>query len=152
VPAPPLATPLVPTALPAPPPAAPPRPAISPFSRFALIAPAEAAEIPPTRAIIAAPPRRAPEKSNSPAKLAAATNGSTARIYVQAGAFSMPDNARRAQQRLATWGGAEVTTISVHGVEMYRVRLGPFRTAAQAQGLLPRLIESGYREARVVGD
>jgi rare lipoprotein A len=126
------------------------RPAHSPFSRFALIAPAEAAEVPVLhRPTLAARPRPAPEKPNSPVKVIAA---SAARIFVQAGAFSMPDNARRVQQRLARWGAPQVTTVSVRGVEMYRVRFGPFQSAVQAQGLVMRLVESGYREARIVGD
>ena len=74
------------------------------------------------------------------------------RIYVQAGAFSTPDNARRVQQHLARWGVAQMTTVSVRGVELYRVRFGPFQSAAQAQGLVARLVEGGYREARIVGD
>jgi rare lipoprotein A len=126
------------------------RPAHSPFSRFALISPAEAAEMPvPRRPMLAARPRPAPEKANSPVKVATAP---AARIYVQAGAFSMPDNARRVQQHLARWGAAQVTTVSVRGVEMYRVRFGPFQSAAQARGLVVRLVEGGYREARIVGD
>jgi cell division protein FtsN len=56
------------------------------------------------------------------------------------------------QQHLARWGSAQVTTVSVHGVELYRVRLGPFHSAAQAQGMVSRLIRSGFREARIVGD
>ena len=126
------------------------RPARSPLSRFALISPAEAAEMPvPRRPTLAATPRLAPEKPNSPAKLSAIPIG---RIYVQAGAFSTPDNARRVQQHLARWGAARVTTASVRGVEMYRVRFGPFQSAAQAEGLVGRLVESGYREARIVGE
>jgi rare lipoprotein A len=125
------------------------RPARSPFSRFALISPAEAAEMPvPRRPTLAARPHPAPEKPNSPVKVAAMPAG---RIYVQAGAFSPPDNARRVQQHLARWGGTQMTTVSVRGVELYRVRFGPFQSAAQAQGLVARLVEGGYREARIVG-
>jgi rare lipoprotein A len=126
------------------------RPAHSPFSRFALISPAEAAEMPvPRRPTPAARPRLTSEKPNSPLKVAAIPVG---RIYVQAGAFSTPDNARRVQKHLARWGTAQVTTASVRGVELYRVRFGPFQSAAQALGLVGRLVEGGYREARVVGD
>jgi rare lipoprotein A len=129
---------------------APARPAHSPFPRFALISPAEAAEMPvPRRPTLAARPRPAPEKPNSPVKVAAMPPG---RIYVQAGAFSTPDNARRVQHHLARWGVAQMTTVSVRGVELYRVRFGPFQSAAQAQGLVARLVEGGYREARIVGD
>ena len=103
----------------------------------------------PRRPTLAAGPRPAPEKPNSPAKVAAVP---AERIYVQAGAFSTPDNARRVQQHLARWGVAQVTTVSVRGGELYRVRFGPFRSVAQAEGLVARLVEGGYREARIVGE
>jgi rare lipoprotein A len=125
----------------------------SPFSRFALISRAEAAELPPPRR--PPPPSAHPpasEKPNSPPRLATAPGGTAGRIYVQAGAFSLPDNARRVESRIAHFGRAQVTAASVHGVELYRVRLGPFQNAARAQELLTRLVESGYREARIVGD
>jgi rare lipoprotein A len=123
-------------------------------SRFSLIARAEAAELPPVRAparnraAVAAPVLQIPPSSP---RIATAPSGSSGRIYVQAGAFSMRDNAQRVQSRLARLGSVQVTTASVNGVEMYRVRLGPFGSAAQADQLLARLVDSGYPEARVVG-
>jgi rare lipoprotein A len=151
-PTPPAREPAMQTAALSPPPTSHARPARSPFSRFALISPAEAAELPPPRRPppLAHPP--APEKPNSPSRVATAPSGPAARIYVQAGAFALPDNARRVQSRVAHFGSAEVTAASVHGVELYRVRLGPLLSAAQAQELRARLVESGYREARIVGD
>ncbi len=139
---------------PAPP---PPRTALPAPSRFALIAPAEAAELPPAR-----PPAREPQTIRasapvpqmppSPPRIGAAPNGSSGRIYVQAGAFSMRDNAQRAQSSIARLGSVQVTTASVNGVEMYRVRLGPFASAEQADHLLARLVDNGYPGARLVGD
>lgn len=126
-------------------------------SRFSLIGSAEAAELPPpkaaahNRALVAAPiptPRRPP----SPLGVAAVPSSSPGRIFIQAGAFSVRDNAQRMQSRVALLASAQVTTASVNGVEMYRVRLGPFRSAAEADRLLTRLVDNGYREARVVGD
>ena len=145
-----LAPPPSPAALPARMPHLPP-------SRFSLIAPAEAAELPPARAsarerAMAGAPVAVPQRlSSSPSTTAVAT-GSAGRIYVQAGAFSMRDNARRVQSRIALLGNAQVTAASVDGIEMYRVRLGPFRSAAEADRLLARLVDGGYPEARVVGD
>jgi rare lipoprotein A len=85
-------------------------------------------------------------------KVAAAASWPAARIYVQAGAFSMRDNARRAQSRIAHLGSVQVTAASVNGVEMYRVRIGPLRSAKQADQLLARVVDSGYPKARIVGD
>jgi rare lipoprotein A len=74
------------------------------------------------------------------------------RIFVQAGAFSVRDNAQRVQSRIAPLGSVQVMTASVKGVEVYRVRLGPVENAAQADRLLQRVVNSGYREARIVSD
>lgn len=74
------------------------------------------------------------------------------RIFVQAGAFSVRENARRLQSRIAPLGSAEVTAASIHGAELYRVRLGPLPNVEQADRLLVRVIGSGYPEARIVVD
>ena len=74
------------------------------------------------------------------------------RIFVQAGAFSVRDNAQRVQSRIAPLGTVQVMTASVKGVEIYRVRVGPVENAAQADRLLQRVVNSGYREARIVSD
>jgi rare lipoprotein A len=74
------------------------------------------------------------------------------RIFVQAGAFSVRDNAQRVQSRIAPLGSVQVMTASVKGIAVYRVRLGPVESAAQADRLLQRVVNSGYREARIVSD
>jgi rare lipoprotein A len=139
-----------------PPPAAPPPSrTASPLSRFALIAPAEAAELPPVPSREAHMPggrSAVQEKPPSPSRIAPELNRSSGRIYVQAGAFSVRDNAQRVQSRIARLGSAQVTTTSINGVAMYRVRLGPFQSAAQADQLLARVVDSGYVEARLVGN
>ncbi len=84
--------------------------------------------------------------------MTAAARTVSGQIYVQAGAFSLRDNARRVQSRVARLGNAEVTAASVSGIELYRVRLGPFASAQQADRLLARVVESGYPGARIVGD
>ncbi len=146
--------PLPPQPSPAPPPS---RMAPPPRSLFALIAAAEAAELPPARG-----PRRAPkivatsttvsETPSSPSRVAAAPGGPAARLYVQAGAFSRRGNAQQVQYQIARLGSAQVTSASVNGVAMYRVRIGPLRSREQADRLLARVVDSGYRGARIVGD
>jgi rare lipoprotein A len=74
------------------------------------------------------------------------------RIFVQAGAFSVRDNAQRVQSRIAPLGSVQVMTASVKGIAVYRVRLGPVENAEQADRLLQRVVNSGYREARIVSD
>lgn len=74
------------------------------------------------------------------------------RLYIQAGAFSVRDNAQRVRLRIASLGKIEVTTASVNGIELYRVRLGPIEDADEADRLLARVVDSGYPGARIVGD
>src|SRR6266436_2953075 len=77
---------------------------------------------------------------------------SSARIFIQAGAFSMRDNAQKLQARVAPLGSVQVMTASVRGIEMYRVRLGPLASVEEADQLLARVVGSGYPEARIVVD
>jgi rare lipoprotein A len=74
------------------------------------------------------------------------------RIFIQAGAFSVRDNARRLQSRTAPPGGVQVMTASINGTEMYRIRLGPLPTVEQADQLLARVVDSGYPEPRIIVD
>ena len=111
---------------PAPPPAAP----ISTMSTPPIIA-----ELPPL-----------------PEKVGVVPPASSARIFLQAGAFSMRDNAQRLQARIAPLGSVQVMTASVRGIEMYRVRLGPVASVEEADQLLARVVGSGYPEARIVVD
>src|SRR5271165_590800 len=112
-------------------------------SRFALIAPAEAAELPPMRAPARPPeiPRSAatPKISPLPQKAGAARGGSAGRIFVQAGAFSMRNNAEQVQTRIARLGNVHVMPTSVNGAAMYRVRIGPVFSEEQAHRLLARV-------------
>jgi rare lipoprotein A len=87
-----------------------------------------------------------------PEKVRVVPPTSSARIFVQAGAFSMRDNARRLQARIAPLGSVQVMTALVRGIEMYRVRLGPVASLEEADQLLARVVESGYPEAQIVVD
>jgi rare lipoprotein A len=78
------------------------------------------------------------------------TAGSRGRIFVQAGAFSIAENAQRIRSRVASLGNVQVVNTSMKGVELYRVRLGPIPTVEEADRLVNRLATSGYPEARVV--
>ncbi|MGA8379870.1 MAG: SPOR domain-containing protein [Stellaceae bacterium] len=78
--------------------------------------------------------------------------GPSDRLYVQAGAFSLRDNAQRVQTRIAPLGMVRVMTVAVNGVQVYRVRLGPVENVEQADRLLQRVVSSGYPGARIVTD
>ena len=87
-----------------------------------------------------------------PEKVKVVPLASSARIFVQAGSFSMRDNAQRLQARIAALGSVQMMTASVKGIEMYRVRLGPLASVEEADQLLARVVDSGYPEARIVVD
>lgn len=124
---------------------------------FALIAPAEAAELPPKtssarkldRAPISTP---AAKMLPSPLRTTTALEARTERFFIQAGAFSRRDSAERVKSHIAGLGNVQVTSATVNGVAMYRVRIGPFASDQQARRLLVRIVDSGYRGARIVGD
>ncbi|MBV9825226.1 MAG: septal ring lytic transglycosylase RlpA family protein [Alphaproteobacteria bacterium] len=152
--------------------AAPAAPPPRSHERFAAAAPPSVEprnEPPPARMASQAPQRRwpsliseahadtlhlplasAPVPAHKPV-FAVASSGS--RIFVQAGAFAIPENAQRARAQIAALGSVEVVpTSSSHGAPLYKVRLGPVGSEAEAARLLSRLSASGYPGARVIGE
>ncbi|MGH7037579.1 MAG: septal ring lytic transglycosylase RlpA family protein [Stellaceae bacterium] len=85
-----------------------------------------------------------------PARIAA--DYPPARIYVQAGAFSQARNAQRVRARVSRLASVRVSATAVRGVTLYRVRLGPFASVEEAHRVLSRVINGGYRGARLVSD
>jgi DedD protein len=111
-------------------------------------APAVAAVGPePERAAPAAsPPATAPKPPPKPAPAATATGDWT----VQLGSFSEEANARRLAQRVGTFGyKAEVASLKSDGRTLYRVRVGPARSRAEADATASALKAHGV-DARVV--
>ncbi|WP_430470282.1 septal ring lytic transglycosylase RlpA family protein [Thalassospira lucentensis] len=74
----------------------------------------------------------------------------TSAIYVQAGAFSIYDNALNLRNRLYDMGPSKIEPIEVKGTTFYRVRLGPLNTVPEADILLERVIATGQNGAKVV--
>lgn len=141
----------------APPP--PPRPASSPPPRAApppAPLPAAAPTVPPPTV---PPPTVSPpapvvvaEMPPLPRRMTPIAGDAAGAIFIQAGAFSMRDNAERVQSRIAALGSVRVTSASVNGIEVYRVRLGPLASEAEAEGMIARLAGRGYPGARIVAD
>ena len=71
-------------------------------------------------------------------------------LFVQAGAFSMRDNAERLRSELARFGDARVESVDINGRMLHRVRLGPLGSVDIAQATLSRLTQNGYSVAQVV--
>ena len=74
------------------------------------------------------------------------------RIFVQAGAFAVPENAQRVRARIAALGSVEIVPAGEHGAALYRVRLGPVASEAEATRLLAKVVDRGYPGARVVAE
>jgi rare lipoprotein A len=73
-------------------------------------------------------------------------------IYVQAGAFSQGENANRLKAKLQKFGNVRVSDATVNGTNLYRVRIGPVGSVADADRLLDRVVESGVPDARIIVD
>ncbi|MBT6407046.1 MAG: septal ring lytic transglycosylase RlpA family protein [Rhodospirillaceae bacterium] len=73
-------------------------------------------------------------------------------IFVQAGAYSRFDNANEVRARLSSLGGAKVTSVLIGGRDLYRVRIGPLASVADADQALENVIANGYSDARIIID
>lgn len=71
-------------------------------------------------------------------------------LFVQTGAFAQESNAARSEQAVSRFGSTRIAPKTVDGKLLYRVQLGPFRTAADAERVLAQLEAAGTREARIV--
>lgn len=74
------------------------------------------------------------------------------RLYVQAGAFTLHENAFRAAVKIDGSGDVKVTSVMVDGREFFRVRSGPIRTVEMADRILDYVIRVGYPGAQIVVD
>ena len=66
----------------------------------------------------------------------------TGRVYVQVGAFRLPDNAQRLAWKLSRFGDPSIQVSKDH--RWHRVRFGPFATAREADMFVQRLERAGY--------
>ena len=73
----------------------------------------------------------------------------TTSIYVQAGAFTIRENARRVEAQLRSLG-AKVSPIVVGGKTIYRVRIGPLQDVIAADATLESVHAAGQNDARLV--
>lgn len=71
-------------------------------------------------------------------------------IFVQAGSFSVQENALRLSERLNAIAPAKIEEVAVQGRTFYRVKLGPIANVEEADLILQRVIESGQDAARVI--
>lgn len=71
-------------------------------------------------------------------------------FFVQAGAYSRVEEAEQQRARLAMLGhGARISERDQHGRVVYRVRMGPYPTRSEAEGLQSRLLSSSIESQLV---
>jgi rare lipoprotein A len=73
-------------------------------------------------------------------------------VYVQAGAFSMEENALAYSHQLSSFGPSRVYRTQVNNMPYYRVRLGPYTDRYQADLVLSQLQQNGNNQAVIVVD
>jgi rare lipoprotein A len=73
-------------------------------------------------------------------------------IFVQAGSFSVYDNAERLAKVLIDIAPTVIEPVTVNSRKMYRVKLGPLASVDAADGVLEKVINAGQGAARVVHD
>ena len=77
---------------------------------------------------------------------------SNGRLYVQAGAFTVYDNANRLRARLSDLGATRIDPTMVGDTQYFRVRVGPLSSVEAADSILNQVIEGGNNGARVIVD
>lgn len=102
-----------------------------------------------TRQARATPSTESRPAASAPPKPAA--TGAGEEWMVQLGVFGEEANARRLAQRSSTFGyKAEVSSYRANGRTLYRVRVGPTATRAQADATASALRAHGLTDARVL--
>lgn len=71
-------------------------------------------------------------------------------IYVQAGAFTVEDNAIKLQKTLSSLGRTSVAQATVNGRQFYRVRVGPLTNVEQADAMILKVKKAGIASPRTV--
>jgi Flp pilus assembly protein TadD len=119
-------------------------------------APKKAAPTAP-KAVAAAPERKQLSVSANPPLTASAQSAPAPKAegvhayYVQAGAFATEERADKLAQSLDIMG-ARVSPTTVGGRSLYRVRIGPFKDAQQANDALDVAKSLGHTDVKVVSE
>ena len=71
------------------------------------------------------------------------------RYFVQVGVFRQYDNASRLKQRLTTLGSVAMVPMNFGDTKLYKVTLGPFPAAGDANDILRKVVDIGVADARI---
>lgn len=75
-----------------------------------------------------------------------------ASIYIQAGTFSVIENAERLRNSLDRVAKTDISPLTINGKPFYRVRVGPIGSVDEADQLLSRIVGVGASDARIIVD
>jgi rare lipoprotein A len=73
-------------------------------------------------------------------------------LYVQAGAFTLLDNAQKLQKEMNKFGNTNINLAKINATEFYRVRIGPLANNDNAVAMLKRITQAGVPNPRIVID
>ena len=73
-------------------------------------------------------------------------------IYIQAGTFSVEENAERLKLSLDRVAKTDIAPLTINGKPFYRVRVGPIASVDEADQLLARIVGVGASDARIIVD
>jgi len=73
-------------------------------------------------------------------------------IYVQIGAYSDKNNAKKTGDSVHHISDIKIERIDINGQNLYRVRIGPHPTMELAEIILGRILSLGHNTARIVTD
>jgi rare lipoprotein A len=122
---------------------------LPPVAGAAVAAPRQLAAMPKPEADIAMP---SPFDNTPDGVVTRVPVPAETQLYVQAGAFSSYDNARRLRARLSGAGDLKISSIDRDGQRLYRVRMGPFNHVADADAALARVSNLGGNGAQITVD
>jgi rare lipoprotein A len=74
------------------------------------------------------------------------------RIYVQAGSFTIYDNANKLRARLNSISPTNISSAMVGDTQFFRVRVGPFESVDRADQVLSQVLQTGTTGARIIVD
>lgn len=87
---------------------------------------------------------------DSPTQIARKPLSIDSGIFVQTGAFGSHGNALAMAKKLQSFGQAKVSPTLVNGNRFYRVRLGPFKSASQADTLVAQIASADIGEPIII--
>ncbi len=77
-------------------------------------------------------------------------SASSGNYYVQAGAFSNPENAQRMKERLSSYGSVVISEKQTNNGVLYRVRLGPYSSGDEGVAIMDQLGAAGIDDTRLI--